>query len=132
MRPALPEIRVPQSAWRPLRHQTFAILWTATVVSNVGGWMYAAASAWLMTTLDGDPLMVSLVQVATTLPMFLIALPAGALSDIVDRRHFLIAAEVFITVTSTTLALLIWLELITPARLLLLTFLIEAGAAATA
>jgi len=121
-----------QSAWRPFRHRTFAILWTATVVSNVGGWMYTAASAWLMTMLDADPLLVSLVQVATTLPMFLFALPAGALADIVDRRRFLISAELFITVTSTTLAVLVWLELITPATLLLLTFLIEAGAAATA
>jgi hypothetical protein len=54
----------------PFRHRTYAVIWTATVVANIGGWMYSAAAAWLMTSLDADPLMVSLVQVATSLPMF--------------------------------------------------------------
>ena len=57
------------SPWRPFRHQTYAVLWTATLLANVGAWMYTAAAAWLMTTLDPDPLMVSLVQVAATLPL---------------------------------------------------------------
>jgi MFS family permease len=75
--------------WGPFRHAVFAVLWTATVVSNVGGWMYSAASGWLMTSLDPDPFIVSMVQAATTLPIFLFALPAGAIADIVDRRKFL-------------------------------------------
>src|SRR5258708_9755169 len=62
------------------RHRAFSIIWIATVVSNVGTWMYNAASGWLMTSLDPDPLIVALVQVATTLPMFLFSLPAGALA----------------------------------------------------
>lgn len=70
------------SPFSPFRHTTFTVLWTATVLANIGTWMYSAAAAWLMTTLDADPLMVSLVQVVTTLPMFLFALPAGA-----ARRH---------------------------------------------
>ena len=61
--------------------------------------MYTSAAAWLMTELDTDPLMVSLVQVASSLPMFLFALPAGALADIVDRRRYLLAAESLITAT---------------------------------
>src|SRR6266567_3793014 len=64
------------SAWSPFRHPTFAVLWTATVAANIGTWMYNAASGWLMTTLDPDPFIVSMVQVATTLPMFLFELPA--------------------------------------------------------
>src|ERR1700684_3172439 len=82
------------SAWSPFRHATFTVLWTATVVSNVGSWMYSAASGWLMTSLNPDPFIVSMVQVATTLPMFLFALPAGAIADIVDRRKFLIVVEI--------------------------------------
>src|SRR3977135_2793333 len=62
----------------PPRHPTFAVLWTATVVANVGTWMYTAASGWLMTGLNPDPLIVSLVQVAASLPVFVFALPAGA------------------------------------------------------
>jgi len=73
------------SPWSPFRHRTFAVIWTATVVANVGTWMYSAGAAWLMTNLTTHPLMVSLVQVATSLPMFLFALPAGALADIVDN-----------------------------------------------
>jgi len=61
------------SAWAPFRHRTFAVIWVATVVSNIGGWMYSVASGWLMTSLDADPLFVSLVQVANNLPMFLFA-----------------------------------------------------------
>jgi hypothetical protein len=75
-------------------------------VSNIGTWMYNAASGWLMTSLDPDPLIVSLVQVATTLPVFLVAIPAGALTDIVDRRRFLLVTEVAITVVSAIFAAL--------------------------
>src|SRR5712671_2573086 len=85
------------SPWSPFRHASFSVVWAATVISNIGGWMYSAASGWLMTDLNPDPFIVSMVQVATTLPMFLFALPAGALADIVDRRKFLIVAEVLYT-----------------------------------
>jgi MFS family permease/quinol monooxygenase YgiN len=94
--------------------------------------MYSAASAWLMTSLDPSPVAVSLVQVATSLPTFLFALLAGALADIVDKRRLLIVVESFITVSSTAFALLMWLDLITPGRLLFLTFLVETGAALSA
>src|SRR6266849_2493824 len=115
------------SPWSPFRQPTFTVLWTATVVANIGGWMYNAAAGWLMTGLDPNPLIVSLVQVATTLPMFLFALPAGALADIFDKRRFLIATEVAITALSTIFAALVSLGLATPANLLLFTFLIGAG-----
>jgi len=110
----------------------FTVIWIATLVSNIGSWMYSSASAWLMTNLDSDPLMVSLVQVAATLPMVLFALPAGALADIVDQRRFLIGAESFITVASILFAALVWLHLITPTTLLLFSFVIQAGSAVTA
>jgi len=117
------------SPWSPFRHATFAVIWTATVISNIGSWMYSAASGWLMTSLDPDPLIVSMVQAATALPMFLFALPAGALADIVDRRKFLIVAESTITVVSAMFAAIVWLGLATPNNLLLFTFLIGAAGA---
>jgi hypothetical protein len=61
-----------------LRHSTFTVLWIATVASNIGTWMQNAAVGWLITGLNPDPLVVALVQVATSLPMFLFVLPAGA------------------------------------------------------
>jgi len=119
-------------AFSPLHHPPYAVLWTATVVTNIGWWMYTAAAAWLMTDLSMDPLMVSLVQVSSSLPMFLLALPAGALADIVDKRRLLIGAECVISAIAATFAALVWLDRITPVTLLLFTFLLGAGAAIVA
>ncbi len=120
------------SAWAPFRSRTFTLVWTATVVSNIGGWMYNVASGWLMTSLDPDPFIVSLVQVANNLPMFLFAIPAGALADIVDRRRLLIWGESAILITSTAFAALVWLHLITPISLLVFSFIVTVGSAVTA
>ncbi|TMJ32237.1 MAG: MFS transporter [Alphaproteobacteria bacterium] len=122
----------PSSPWAPFRHASFRVMWTATVVANVGTWMYNAASGWLMTSLDPDPLIVALVQVATTLPIFLLALPAGALADIVDRRRFLLVLEVATTAFSALFAAFVSLDLVTPGTLLLFAFLIGASGALTA
>src|SRR6202022_882803 len=108
----------PPSPWSPFRYAPFSVVWTATVIANVGTWMYNAASGWLMTSLNADPLIVSLVQVATTLPMFLLALPAGALADVVDRRRFLIVVEAVTTIISLLFAAFVWLDLVTPPTLL--------------
>src|SRR5271156_3416186 len=105
----------------PFRHTAFTVIWTATVVSNVGGWMASAASGWLMTSLNPDPLVVSLVQVAATLPMFLVAIPAGALADILDMRRFLIVGETLYTIVSAIFAAIVWFGLATPVNLLLFT-----------
>jgi MFS family permease len=113
------------------RHPVFAVIWTATLISNIGGWMYSAASAWLMTSLSPDPLIVALVQTATTLPVFLFALPAGALADIFDKRKFLILFEVLNTALCAIYATMVGFGLATPDNLLLFTFLIGATAALT-
>ena len=115
----------------PFRHPVFAVIWTATLVSNVGGWMYSAASGWLMTTLNPDPLIVALVQAASTLPICLFALPAGALADIFDKRKFLIVVETLTTAVSAIYAAMVGLGLATPGNLLLFTFLIGAAGALT-
>jgi MFS family permease len=85
--------------------------------------MASAASGWLMTSLNPDPLIVSLVQVATTLPVFLVAIPAGALADILDMRKFLIIGESVYTVVSAIFAAIVWFDLVTPTNLLFTIFL---------
>jgi predicted MFS family arabinose efflux permease len=94
--------------------------------------MYSAASGWLMTGLNPDPVVVSMVQVATTLPLFFFALPAGALADILDRRKFLIGVQIAVTAVSALFATIVWLGLMTPGNLLLFTFLTGVGGALTA
>jgi len=116
----------------PFKHRAFAVIWTATAVSNIGSWMYNAASAWLMTTLTPDPMMVSLVQVASSLPIFLFALPAGAMADIVDKRRFLAIAETAITATALVFAALVAFDRIGPVSLLVFAFLLGIGSAIVA
>ena len=118
-------LNVKPSPWAPFQHRIFTMLWGATVVSNVGGWMYSASSSWLMTSLDAKPLTVSLVQAANALPMFLFAVPAGALADIIDKRRFIIVLEILITIVSAIFAALVSADLVSPATLLLFTFLIS-------
>src|SRR5579863_2636375 len=108
------------------RNPVFAVIWTATLVSNVGGWMYSAASGCLMTSLNPDPLVVALVQPASTLPVFLLAIPAGALADIFDKRKFLLVVELLTTVLCAVYAAIVGFHLATPNNLLLFTFLIGA------
>jgi MFS family permease len=121
----------PVSFAAAFRHPVFAVIWTATLVSNVGSWMYGAASGWLMTSLNPDPLIVSLVQAAATLPVCLLAIPAGALADIFDKRKFLIVVEILATAVSAIYAAIVGLGLATPGNLLLFTFLIGATGALT-
>lgn len=116
-------------AWAAFRHPAFTVLWSATVALNIGTWMYNAACAWLMTSLSPGPLLVAMVQVAGNLPMFLLAVPAGALSDIVDRRRLLLVGESTTTILSAIFAACVALRLMTPAVLLLFIFLIGAGGA---
>jgi MFS family permease len=115
----------------PFRHPVYAVIWTATLVSNVGWWMYSAASGWLMTSLNPDPRIVALVQAASSLPIFLFAIPAGALADIFDKRKFLLVVESLTTAVSAIYAAIVGFGLATPGNLLLFTFLIGAAGALT-
>lgn len=117
------------SALDPLRHPVFAALWIATVVSNIGTWMQNAAAGWLMAGLTQDAFIVSLVQVATMLPVVLLGLPAGALADIVNRRKLLLSVNVALTVIVAALGFLVWLDWVTPTILLIFTFLVGAASA---
>lgn len=119
-------------AWSPFRRGTFRALWIATVASNIGTWMHDVGAGWFMTSLAPSPFMVALVQAATTLPMFLFALPSGVLADIVDRRRFLIAAQLWGLAAALTLGILALLGLVGPGILLAATFALGAGAAMNA
>jgi MFS family permease len=121
----------PTSLATAFHNRAFTVIWTATVVSNVGSWMYSAAAGWLMTSLNPDPLWVALVQAASTLPVFLFAIPAGAFADTFDKRKFLIVLETLTTAVSAIYAAMVGFGLATPANLLGFTFLIGATGALT-
>ena len=89
-------------AFAPLRQPVFAVLWAATVLGNIGSFMRDVASSWLVTDLSASPTAVALIQTAATLPIFLLAIPAGVLSDILDRRRFLIFVQLVLAAVSGT------------------------------
>ena len=119
------------SPWSPLRHRMFRALYIAQFASNCGTFMQLVGAQWLMGDLGGSALEVSLVQTATSLPVFLFVLPSGALGDILDRRRLLLASQAWMLVAAATLAALTFADQVTPTVLLLLTFAIGAGTALT-
>src|SRR6187402_824309 len=94
------------SAWAPLRSKVFRTLWVANIVSNIGSTMNDTAAVWTMTTIAHSPTLVSLMQTMTSLPLFLFALPAGALADLVDRRRLILLAQVGALLTAIGMAIL--------------------------
>lgn len=117
------------SPWSPLGQPLFRALWIATVISNIGTWIHEVGAGWLMVTLDPHPVMVSLVQAATALPIFLLALPGGALADIVDRRRYLIYTQLWMLSVAVLLAVVTTLGWINAWSLLAFTFALACGAA---
>jgi len=120
------------SALVPLRNGTFRSLWIASVVAWLGTWLQNTGAGWLMTVLAPRPLIVAMVQAATIMPVFLLALPGGALADIVDRRVFLIATQIWTILAAATLAAFTLGHAMTASLLLVLTFAIGIGSALTA
>ncbi len=123
------KIPAPTDGFAPLRRPVFAVLWAATVLGNTGTFMRDVASAWLVTDLSASPAAVAAVQAAGMLPIFLLAIPAGVLSDILDRRKFLIFIQLMLAGVSLTLLLLSASGLITVSALIMLTFIGGIGAA---
>ena len=113
----------------PLRHKLFRMLWITNLVVSFGVWMQNTGAGWLMATLAPDALTVSLVSAATILPVFLLALPAGALADIVDKRLFIIMTQSWMLAVSALLALLTYAGWVGSTALLMLTFALGLGAA---
>jgi predicted MFS family arabinose efflux permease len=117
------------SRWGVFGNPAFTVILIASSVSNVGIAMFDTSTSWLMTSLNPDPMMVSAVQIATSLPMFLLTVPAGALADIVDARRLLLGAQAAVSAIAVAFATIVTLRLATPAGLLATTFGLGAASA---
>ena len=106
----------------PLRHPTFRRIWLASVLSNLGILIQGVGAAWAMTQMASSADKVALVQTALSLPIMLIAIPAGAIADVYDRRIVAMVALCIAVSGATALAVLTWLGLVTPNLLLGLCF----------
>jgi MFS family permease/quinol monooxygenase YgiN len=117
------------SMWSPLRQPVFRALWIASAVSNIGTWMHDVGAAWLMTDLSPSPVLIALMQAASSLPFFLLALPAGAIADVVDRRKMLLLTQGWMLLIATLLGVLTLANITNPWLLLILTFALSLGSA---
>lgn len=119
----------PASTLAPFRHGNFRNIWTANLASNLGGLVQGVGAGWMMTTITDSHNMVSLVQGATTLPVMIFSIAAGALADNFDRRRIMLVAQAFMMGVSVCLAIWTFLGLLSPWMLLGFTFLIGCGTA---
>ncbi len=123
--PPLSPLKPRPSRWaalEPLKLPVFRMLWTTWLMANVCMWMNDVAAAWMMTTLTTSPVWVALVQSASTLPVFLLGLPSGALADMLDRRRWLVVTQFWLAGAAVVLCAAIALDLMTAPLLLVLTF----------
>jgi MFS family permease len=119
--------KISASGLSPFRYSLYRAFWMAALFSYIGAAMYDVAASWLMTSLAPNALFVSLITTANTLPIFLFALPSGALSDIFDRRNILLITCGYMFTLSIVLGVLTLLHITTPSLLLILTFALGAG-----
>ncbi|HEY1077425.1 MAG TPA: MFS transporter [Fontimonas sp.] len=117
------------TALEPLQERTFLLIWSASLMSNFGQLIQGVGAAWEMTRLTASPGMVALVQTALMLPLMLVAVPAGAIADMFDRRRIALFGLGFATLSAALLTVIAALGLTTPWTLLLFCFLIGAGVA---
>jgi MFS family permease len=118
--------------WAPLRSPLFRRLWSAQFASNVGSWMQTVGAQWVMTSLTGSALLLSAIPAAASIPVLLVAVPAGTLGDLVDRRRLIIGAQTLMLLAAVALAVLAAGGWLTPWTLLGLLAVIGVGGAASA
>lgn len=129
---AVADDAVPSKRWtafEPLRERTFRRIWSASVLSNFGQLIQGVGAAWEMTRLTSSPSMVALVQTALMLPLMLVAVPAGAIADMFDRRKIALSGLTFATICAATLTTIALFGLTTPWVLLCFSSLIGVGVA---
>jgi MFS family permease len=117
------------AAFSPLAYPAFRMIWLATLVSNLGSLVQTVGAGWMMAELTPSHDMIALVQASVTLPIMLLAVPAGAVADTFDRRKVMLASQGFMAVVSGMLALASWHGWLGPWGLLVFTFLLGLGTA---
>lgn len=113
----------------PFKNTFFLLFVFATFISNTGTWLFALGSGWLMTELNSSEFMVSLVQTATLIPLFLLALPAGAIGDMYQQKKIILIAQSLLIVNTLIFAYIVYLDKATVVLLLIFTLLNGVGAA---
>ncbi|AYG70604.1 MFS transporter [Rhizobium sp. CCGE531] len=111
----------------PLRSIAFRSIWSSTQVANLGWLVQTVAISWLMATISASDLMVALVQASTTLPAFILSIPAGAIADTYSRRLVMITGLSLIALASIVLAIAAAFGFVSPWLILGLGFIAGCG-----
>src|ERR1700678_3185485 len=127
--PVASEQPKPAGGWAPLRYPDFRRLWLAQFTSNIGSWMQTVGAQWVMTSLTSSPLLLSAISAAGSIPVLLLAVPSGALGDLLDRRRLIFGAQLLMLLAAAGLALLSAIGALTPWVLIGLLFVIGIGSA---
>jgi MFS family permease len=109
--------------------KVFRMLWTVWLTANICMWMNDVAASWMMTSLTTSPTWVALVQTASNIPVFLLGLPSGALADILNRKRYFVATQIWVAANAALLCLLSFLNVLNAPLLLFLTFINGIGLA---
>ncbi len=118
--------------YAPLRNRLFLAIWIAAMASNVGTWVQSVGEKWLMGELTRSPLLMSLIETGSTLPMLILSMPGGAIADIVDRRKLLLGTQAWMLIVAAAMAILSALHLTTPGILIGMSLLLGVGGALNA
>lgn len=116
-------------AFAPLKVKLFRALWTASLISSIGGWMQTVGAQWFLVENHSDAALVALIQTASAAPFLLLGIPSGVLGEFVNRRKLLIAVQAALVVVGVVLAAVTVVGGLTPWLLLAFTFLLGAGSA---
>lgn len=115
--------------WAPLKIKVFRMLWIVWLTANICMWMNDVAASWMMTSLTTSPTWVALVQTASNIPVFLLGLPSGALADILNRKRYFVATQIWVAINAALLCFLSFFNLLNASLLLFLTFINGIGLA---
>jgi MFS family permease len=127
-----PTKKTPSPAWAPLHQRVFRVLFVAQLVSNIGLWMQTVGAQWFLVEHHSSATVVALVQTASLLPTLFLALPAGGIADLFDRRRLLLAVSAYNVTAAATTTVLAVTDVLTPTTLLVMTFLLGCASALSA
>ena len=116
-------------AFAPLKVKLFRALWTASLISSIGGWMQTVGAQWFLVENHSDAVLVALIQTASAAPFLILGIPSGVLGEFVNRRSLLIIVQASLTAVGVVLSLVTLVGGMTPWLLLAFTFLLGAGSA---
>jgi MFS family permease len=116
-------------AFAPLKVKLFRALWTASLISSIGGWMQTVGAQWFLVESHSDAALVALIQTASAAPFLILGIPSGVLGEFVNRRKLLIAVQSSLVAVGVVLSVVTLVGGMTPWLLLAFTFLLGAGSA---